>query len=109
MKLIMENWRGYAENAENEPQVLSEAPIQAKEYVHKIKLGLTLLAAKAAGASALKSAITELGPDVADAALDWIKAIPITGNAVSTLSALWKTGKATAKMVMASAAAGKAA
>ena len=109
MKLIMDSWRVYTENIDcSESQVLTEE-IQAKDYVHKIKLGLTLLAAKAAGKSALKSAVTELGPDIVDAGLEWVKAIPIAGNAVASLTALWKTGKTTAKAVLASGLAAKAA
>ena len=107
MKLIMENWRSYT--APIKSNILINEAVQGKEYVNKIKSGLILLAAKKAGASFLKAAVSQIGPEIADATLDWIKTIPVAGNAVSSLSALWKTGKATVSTLMGAAEVGKSA
>ena len=93
MKLIMENWRHSA--------LQEQEAKTAREFVDRIKLGLVVLAAKTAGKEALKQLATEIGPELLDAGLDMVKALPGVGNAVSTISSLWKAGKATAKGILA--------
>lgn len=103
MKLIMESWRGSIQE-QNPP-----TPQKASEYVDKIKLGLGYLAAKAAGKEAAAQFLEEIGPALAATAIDMVKAIPGVGNIVSSLSALWSSGKVAAKTILASAEIGKAA
>jgi hypothetical protein len=103
MKLIMESWRSSTIN-ENTPS----PPTTAEQYVSRIKLGLTLMAAKAAGKEALKQAIEELGPELVDAGLDFVKALPGIGNTVSAISGLWKSAGASLKAVMAAKAVSEA-
>lgn len=93
MKLIMENWRS---------SVLQEQEATtAREFVDRIKLGLVVLSAKAAGKEALRQLADEIGPDLLEAGLDMVKAIPGVGNAVSSITSLWKAGKATVKGILA--------
>jgi len=99
MKVIMESWRR---------SVITEQ-VTAADYVKKIKIGLAVIAAKKAGAAALKALVDELGPQVVDAGLEWFKAVPIAGNALSGVTALFKSGKATASAIMAGAEISKAA
>ena len=108
MKPIMEGWRHYL--AESSEHLLTEAEAkQAKDYVDAIKRTIIVLAAKAAGNEFLNQAIKEVGPEIADAALEWAKTIPIAGNILSGAAAAWKTGKATFKTLMSAKEIGKAA
>ena len=99
MKVIMENWR---------KSVITEQ-VTAADYVKRIKIGLTVLAAKQAGDVALKALRDELGPQVVDAGLEMIKAIPGVGNAISGITALFKAGKSTISAIMTGAEVTKAA
>jgi hypothetical protein len=104
----MENWRKFL--IEDETFILTEGEqIKAQEFVDKIKMGLVAVAAKKASAEAWEQFKSEVGPEAAEAAMAWGATVPIIGNAVSGISAIWKTGKATAKAVLASAAVGKTA
>tara|TARA_R100000008_G_C3581047_1_gene168534 strand:+ start:1740 stop:2312 length:573 start_codon:yes stop_codon:yes gene_type:complete len=99
MKLIMENWNGY---------LLNEA-VTAEEYVKKIKIGLAVLAAKAAGKAALNALAEELGPQALELGLEMVKGLPAVGNVVSGLTAFFKGSKLAASSIMASAEMAKAA
>jgi hypothetical protein len=92
MKLIMENWRR---------NVLNEEATTAKAFLDKIKIGLLVLSAKAAGAEALSQLKDELAPEVLGAGLEMVKTIPAVGNAISGLTAFWKSGKAAVKTILA--------
>ena len=92
MKLIMENWNGY---------LLNES-VTAEEYIKKIKIGLAVLAAKAAGTAALKALSGELGPQALELGLEMVKTIPAVGSVVSGLSTLFKSGKLAVSGIMAS-------
>ena len=83
MKVIMENWR---------KSVITEQ-VTAADYVKRIKIGLTVLAAKQAGGAALKALRDEFGTQVVDAGLEMLKAVPGVGNALSGITALFKAGK----------------
>ena len=93
MKLIMENWR--------QSTIQEQQAITAQKFVDRIKLGLMVLSAKAAGKEALKQLAEEVGPEMMEAGLDMVKAIPGVGNAVSAITSLWKSGKATVKTIFA--------
>ena len=93
MKLIMENWRNSA--------LQEQEATTAKDFVDRIKLGLLVLSAKAAGKEALRQLAEEVGPEMMEAGLDMVKAIPGVGNAVSAITSLWKSGKATVKTILA--------
>ena len=99
MKVIMENWR---------KSVITEQ-VTADDYVKRIKIGLTVLAAKQAGKAALKALRDELGPQIVDAGLEMVKSVPGVGNAISGITALWKAGKASASAIMAGAEVSKVA
>ena len=92
MKLIMENWR---------KNLLNEEQTTAKDFVEKIKIGLLILSAKAAGAKALQQLKQELAPEVLSAGLEMVKTIPAVGNVISGLTAFWKSGKTAAKAILA--------
>jgi len=108
MKPIMEGWRHYL--AESSEHLLTEAEAKrAKDYVDAIKRTIIVLGAKAAGKEFLNQAITEVGPEIAEAALEWAKAIPGIGTFIAGPAAIWKTGKATFKTLMSAKEIGKAA
>ena len=92
MKLIMENWR---------KNVLNEEETTAKDFVDKIKVGLLILSAKAAGLKALQQLKQELAPEILSAGMEMVKTIPAVGNVVSGLTAFWKSGKVAAKAILA--------
>jgi hypothetical protein len=104
MKLIMESWRGSLQE-----QSPSQTPVKASDYVDKIKLGLGYLSAKAAGEEFATQFLEEVGPELAATAVDLVKTLPVVGNVVSGLSALWSGGKATAKIVLGGGKIAKAA
>ncbi len=99
MRLIMENWNGY---------LLNEA-VSAEEYVKKIKIGLAVLAAKAAGTAALKALAEEIGPQALEAGLEMVKTIPGVGNILSGLTAAFKSGRVAITAVLTGAEMSKAA
>ena len=92
MKLIMESWR---------KNVLNEEATTAKDFVDKIKVGLLILSAKAAGVKALQQLKQELAPEILSAGMEMVKTIPAVGNVVSGLTAFWKSGKVAAKAILA--------
>lgn len=92
MKLIMERWDGYLNEAE---------AMTAEDYVKRIKTGLLVLAARGGGKKALAALRDELGPAALEAGLEMVKAIPAVGNVVSSLSALFKGGKVALGAIMA--------
>ena len=92
MKLIMESWR---------KNVLNEETTTAKDFVDKIKVGLLILSAKAAGVKALQQLKQELAPEILSAGMEMVKTIPAVGNVVSGLTAFWKSGKVAAKAILA--------
>lgn len=82
MKVIMERWDRF---------VIEEAT--AGEYLDKIKRDLYIIAAKQAGADALKTVVSEFGEDIVNASLDALGAVPGIGNVTSGLRSLWTAGK----------------
>ena len=92
MKLIMESWR---------KNVLNEEETTAKDFVDKIKVGLLVLSAKAAGSKAMQQLKKELAPEILSAGMEMVKTIPAVGNVVSGLTAFWKSGKTAARAILA--------
>jgi len=93
MKLIMENWRQYLHE---------EEMVQAKDLLKDIKIKLNYMAAKAAGKEALKQFVGIFGEAAAEVGMEFAKTIPGVGNVIAGLSGIWKTGKATAELALAS-------
>lgn len=89
----MESWRGYL----NE-----ETMITGEDLLNDLKLKLTYLAARAAGREAVNQFIKEVGPQIAAAAAEGVKAIPLLGNVVSGLAGIWASVGASVATVRAS-------
>jgi len=105
MKLIMENWRSYREE-QNNNIILTE--IRAEDWLQKLKLAILWAAAKKGGGTLAKEFVTELGPEAAEAAATWAMAIPGIGTMIAGPLAVMKTGKVAMKGILTGAEVAKA-
>jgi len=105
MKLIMENWRSYCEE-QNNNIILTE--IRAEDWVQQLKNAIVWAAIRKGGGTFAKEFVREIGPEAAEAAVLWAAAIPAIGSFIAAPLAALKTGKVAMKGLLTGAEVAKA-